>query len=733
MPMHLSRLRRVFPFSIAISLVLVLAAPVLRSQTKEDCLACHSDKSLTMDRNGKTIPLHVKPEALDRSPHRKLSCVGCHSGFDAGNIPHKEKIAPVKCSSCHKTAELKHPFHAKMLGIARKAGKLDAACKDCHGRHDVVSPKVPGSKFSAANIVNACKECHSDVADHFATSAHGLALASGAKGAPTCIGCHKQSITFPSVGADTAKVKLAQERICLSCHLDNPDVRERTGMSRGFVQAYDKSVHGAALQRGNGKAATCVDCHGSHNMMKSLNPASQTNKAHIPEVCAKCHGAIATEYGSSIHGSSLAKGNKDAPACTDCHGEHSILAPSNPNSPVAPGNVSQKICTPCHSSVKLSEKYGLTANKGKTYEASYHGLALRGGSAVVANCGSCHGVHNIKPSADPTSMVNKANLVHTCGKCHPGANEAFTVGSIHVTMGEKDEPILYWIATLYLILIGAIIGGMALHNIADFRKKAKRKLAIRRGEIPAPHPPAHRLHVRMTLNERIQHASLFSSFFLLVITGFMLRFPDAWWVVAIRGISDSAFELRSLVHRIAGVVMILASLYHVGYVTMTPRGRRLIIDLLPRWQDAKDAVGVLKYNFGFSKVKPLFDRFSYIEKSEYWALVWGNIIMGATGFIMWFDNYFMGIFTKLGWDIARTVHYYEAWLAFLAIVVWHFYFVIFNPDSYPMNLAWFKGTLSEEEMEEEHPLELERIKEAENTVDISDAALRNAADDTPTV
>jgi cytochrome b subunit of formate dehydrogenase len=121
-------------------------------------------------------------------------------------------------------------------------------------------------------------------------------------------------------------------------------------------------------------------------------------------------------------------------------------------------------------------------------------------------------------------------------------------------------------------------------------------------------------------------------------------------------------------------------------------------------------IGVAKFNLGLSKIKPKLGRFSYIEKAEYWALVWGTIVMTVTGLIMWFDNTFIGLFTKLGWDIARTIHYYEAWLAFLAIVIWHFYFVIFNPDVYPMNIAWLKGNISEEEMAEEHPAELEEIK-----------------------
>jgi cytochrome b subunit of formate dehydrogenase len=90
--------------------------------------------------------------------------------------------------------------------------------------------------------------------------------------------------------------------------------------------------------------------------------------------------------------------------------------------------------------------------------------------------------------------------------------------------------------------------------------------------------------------------------------------------------------------------------------------------------------------------------------------VWGVIIMGATGVVMWFDNYFMSLFTKLGWDISRTIHFYEACLATLAIVVWHFYFVILNPNVYPMSTTWFTGKISEQEMAEEHPLELERIQ-----------------------
>ncbi len=691
-------------------LTFVLFSVANFAQSNEDCLACHSDQDLSMEKKGKTFSLFVNEGILKKSVHKNLKCISCHAGFNADDIPHKEKIDPINCKSCHKDAGVKHQFHPQLLNSSGNETIPGLSCKNCHGTHEVSSPRQGQSKFNNTKVSLLCAKCHKDESDRFITSSHNLAIQKGVTGAPGCLDCHKSAITAKTLKNDSLKVKIAKEKLCLSCHLDDPEVRNRIPQSKAFIQAYEKSVHGKALSNGNYKAATCVDCHSSHDLQSGKLTTSSVYKTNIANTCSKCHYKIAEEYKESIHGKSLKAGKLDAPTCTDCHGEHNILKHDDPNSPVSFKNVSGQICTPCHASVRLSERYGLSSNRVQTFIESYHGLALRGGSANVANCGSCHGIHNIKPSSDSTSLIHKNNLAKTCGKCHPGANENFTKGKIHVDATDKQEPILYWISTLYIILIFSIIGGMLLHNILDLIKKAKIKLLIRRGVIRKEVHHSHRLYLRMTLSERIQHLSLLLSFFTLVITGFMLSFPDAWWVRHIREIIPGAFELRSYLHRIAAVVMIAASVYHVYYLSFTKRGRQLFIDLLPRLKDATDAIGVLKYNFGLSKEKPKFGRFSYIEKSEYWALVWGNIVMAATGFIMWFENTFIGIFTKLGWDVARTVHYYEAWLAFLAIVVWHIYFVIFNPDVYPMNLAWIKGTITEEEMEEEHPLELEEIK-----------------------
>lgn len=709
---------------IAVCAITSLLFPfIVSAQSNDDCLTCHGDKSMTMERHAKQVSIYVDKSMLGRSPHKKLVCVACHVGFDANNVPHKERIEPVRCFTCHKEAPLKHQFHPKMIQANGRPGTPYLSCKECHGTHNIVSPKVPGSKFHSSNIVQACGECHGDVEELYFGSEHGKEQNAGVQGAPNCITCHRNLIVAADGGKKTADLKIAQEKICLSCHLDKPKVREHITPAAGFIAAYQSSVHGAALLKGNENAANCIDCHGSHTVKKGSNPGSSVNKLNIPQTCARCHEKIAEEYRQSVHGAAVAKGVMDAPVCTDCHGEHNILKHNDPKSPVAVTNLSTQVCSPCHSSVRLTAKYGITSDRFQTFSASYHGLANKAGNVEVANCASCHSSHNIKPSSDSTSTVNKANLVVTCGKCHPGANERFTMGSVHVTLTAKEEPVLYWVSIGYILLIISIIGGMIVHNILDFVKKSKRKLLIRRGII-VPEHPGHRLYLRMSLNERIQHGALLLSFGILVLTGFALKFPDAWWVVPIRNISPIMFNLRGIVHRISAAFMVVAGIYHVYYVMVDPRGRQLIRDLLPKLQDVTDAIGVMKYNLGLSANKPQFGRFSYIEKSEYWALLWGTVVMSVTGIILWFDNTFLGILTKLWWDVAGTIHYFEAWLATLAILAWHFYFVIFNPDIYPINLAFWKGTLTEEEMSEEHALELAEIKRAEMLERLRLAALK---------
>lgn len=217
------------------------------------------------------------------------------------------------------------------------------------------------------------------------------------------------------------------------------------------------------------------------------------------------------------------------------------------------------------------------------------------------------------------------------------------------------------------------------------------------------------MHERFNINERIQHIFLILTFVVLMITGFSLMFPySVWTVITIRLLGG--FYLRGIIHRIAAISFIALCIYHFFVIIFTKSGKKEIKELFPSLKDFSDLFQMSQYFIGLKKEKPKFGRFSYIEKSEYWALVWGSIIMIITGILLWAMPQTIGHFTKLAFDIAKVIHGYEAVLAGLALLVWHFYHVHLNPEDFPFkNKIWLNGKISKEKMEKEHPLELERM------------------------
>jgi formate dehydrogenase gamma subunit len=248
---------------------------------------------------------------------------------------------------------------------------------------------------------------------------------------------------------------------------------------------------------------------------------------------------------------------------------------------------------------------------------------------------------------------------------------------------------------IYLFLIVTVIGGMVAHNGLIAIKKFR-----------AIHRSRARSVLRMNLSQRWQHVVLAVSFIILAITGFALKYPDSWisWMLG------SSEPFRRWAHRVAGVVLIAVGVYHVLYVVFTKEGRQLLRDFWPTKKDVKDVADSARYLTGLKKEKPRFGRFGYAEKMEYWAVVWGTIIMGVTGLMVWFKMDVTQFIPRWLVDVALTIHYYEAILACLAIIVWHFYHVIFDPDVYPLNLACWDGRVSEHWQEEEHPLDKQSVK-----------------------
>jgi cytochrome b subunit of formate dehydrogenase len=158
-------------------------------------------------------------------------------------------------------------------------------------------------------------------------------------------------------------------------------------------------------------------------------------------------------------------------------------------------------------------------------------------------------------------------------------------------------------------------------------------------------------------------------------------------------------------HRVAGVVMLVLGAYHLYYVIFRKEGRQLVKDLLPVWKDLADVKTNTAHLLSRGKPRAKFARFGYPEKAEYWAVVWGTIIMGVTGLMIWFAVDVTRVFPRWAIDVATTIHYYEAILACLAILVWHFYHVMFDPEVYPLNWACWDGRVPADWYKHEHPLD----------------------------
>jgi len=150
-------------------------------------------------------------------------------------------------------------------------------------------------------------------------------------------------------------------------------------------------------------------------------------------------------------------------------------------------------------------------------------------------------------------------------------------------------------------------------------------------------------------------------------------------------------------------VMFAVAIAHMLYVSLVPRGRYEFRAMLPRTRDFREALDNMLYHLGRREEHAQFGRYDYTQKAEYWALVWGTFLMAVTGVVLWFPGLAVKFLPIWVVTASQTVHYYEAWLAVLAIIVWHLFFVLFHPEEYPMNWTWLTGKMTERALKRHHP------------------------------
>jgi len=592
-------------------------------------------------------------------------------------------VTSAECSGCHEGTG-GQPAEVTPDSLA---GSMHEGfeCLDCHAG----ITELPHAD-SLAPV--DCGTCHADVAALY--THHGMGQVGVDARVPTCAHCHGTH-AIRSVSDEASAVHPKNlPATCGSCHEDEKFTTEQNIRFKHPVRVYSTSVHGRATEGGMSAAASCNDCHSTggsaHRILPPGDVASPINHFNIASTCGQCHPDIKRDYNEGIHGQLTARGQVQSPICTTCHGEHNILPVHDPRSPVSSSRLAEATCSPCHESAFLNEKYELPTGRLQSFQDSYHGLKSKAGDATVANCASCHGTHRILPASDPTSTIHPENLKTTCGGCHPGISAEIAQTPIHANTSGLHTGAAGVVQKIYVIAIILIIGSMVVHWLIDLRRQLS-KVILERDSVR-----------RMEPDEVVQHFVLAISFTVLVITGFSLRFYDAWWSEWIFG-WEGGFTFRGIVHRVAGVILLLASVWHLVFL-MTARGRRFLRDMWPGMGDVRAFWDMTLYNLGRRHQHPHFGRFSYVEKAEYWALVWGTIVMGVTGLLLWFDNALVNWLPKGLLDVMLVIHYYEAWLAFLAILIWHMYSTVFSPKVYPMNPSWLTGYMPRKQFEAEHPL-----------------------------
>lgn len=271
-----------------------------------------------------------------------------------------------------------------------------------------------------------------------------------------CRACHANITTYPHPEIDyetKRELSRAYYLVCQNCH------------SANYEKTLD-SIHARAAEQGNMDAPVCTDCHGAHDVQKPNTPRSR-----ISTTCGQCHAEIYTEYKDSVHGGALIQEeNPDVPVCTDCHGVHNISDPRTEQFRIAQPD----LCAGCHADVELMSKYGLPANVYNLYRLSWHGVDVSVYKARwptiwhdSAVCSDCHGVHSIRKTGDPSSMVSHQNLLSTCQKCHPSAGPNWVgawTGHHEISLNRTPflfytqafyssfTPFVLWLSIIYIIL-----------------------------------------------------------------------------------------------------------------------------------------------------------------------------------------------------------------------------------------------------------------------------------------
>jgi len=580
-----------------------------------------------------------------------------------------------------------HATEAETSDPAIAAAPDNSLCLACHGNEGFAMPGADG-QMRPLHVVR----------DKFESSVHG---------GQSCVACHKDITAIPHGKAGNIKVS------CVHCHeelwaaaQENNKTADhaKLGMVKAQIDRYMNSIHARPnIEDQSRTNATCYDCHDAHYVYPQGSAVRAEWRLNLPNVCGKCHAGQLAAYSTSVHGQEvLQKANPDAAICSDCHTTHDVESPAMDSTRLT----ITRNCGNCHQ------------DSLKSYTQTYHGQVNTLGYAYTAKCFDCHGSHEIQRVSDPSSTVHPDNRLQTCQKCHEGATAGFVTFEPHATTYDYDRYPTMWIVSKFM---AALIIGVFLffwtHSALWFRREYKDRQAgksrphVRTGESPQFSGKYVR---RFGLGWRLVHLTFAVALMILSLTGMAAFYAEAGWASAVMNALGGP-KAAAIVHRVAGVIILGLFIGHVIYfiVRFLPRWRTFNwfghTSLVPSLQDLKDIAAMFRWFFGKAP-RPVFGRWTYWERFDYWAPFWGLAIVGGSGLMLWFKEATAAVLPGWVFNIAMLAHGEEAFLAILFLFTVHFFNNHFRPDRFPPpDISMFTGTVPLEEFRREHTLEYDEL------------------------
>jgi len=606
-----------------------------------------------------------------------------------------------------------------------------AQCEQCHADREQLARRAPPGYDPDSLFVN-----------------RGLLAGSVHAGVP-CVRCHP----IPGLKLHPGEPRTSVP--CGTCHLREDSLWRAGphGGRGGFREASCISCHGVhevrpakELERGAGAAAlsarcaschesrafapgdvhkdkvSCAACHGAHMIQPVRDPATHGIALGIAQRCAACHDSVAALEFSDVHGrAALAQAavrgpltGDTAPTCVSCHGGHGVQPAHDLGREVALVDR----CAACH------------RREGATYADTYHGRATRLGYYRAARCTDCHGSHQIFPSSDPRSPTSVGRRVATCARCHgSAARPSFLSYRAHVHPQDfRDNPAIFGAWLLMNVLLFVTFTVFGIHTVLWLAKLLgiKWQERQRRRELGLDDEPPAPVSLdsaargkgpfvwRFKLFHRLIHGVSVVSFFALVITGLPLRFSCAAWASDMMRLLGGT-HTAGLVHRTAGAVTLAYFTVHVVWLLVfvaRSKNRKALLwgrdSMVPQPQDFRDFVQMFKWFFGKAPF-PRFGRYGYNEKFHYFGAFWGIVLLGGSGLVRWLPDVFTRILPGWAFNVAAIFHSEEALLAAGFMFIIHFFNVHLRPGKWPMDGVMFTGRATLQVMEEDHPLTTERF------------------------